>query len=424
MKGSLIKAEIPFAQASKVNIESKIEYIHVCRRDLIKLGVIGKGGSSTVYRLISPTTGALYAYKHIQIKELSSSGSICLNELEILNSLKESPFVIDLLDYNIHADGKQISLLMELGEIDLSNVLSQRIKSHTWPSGSATLMCPFFSRMVWKNMLEAVDYLHTNKIIHGDLKPANFVFVKNRLKLIDFGIATQICEDGYAYRDNQIGTINYMAPEAILPLEKGVFLSKGQTEMKIRVGPPSDIWSLGCILYQIIYGKPPFSHLTTIQKLQSIPNPSYQVMYDKVADDFAIESIKGCLVRDEHCRLTINGADGLLGMRYLVCSSSIHNREPLRPLSPLKCFKENIVTGKHEMRKSNNRKSLSSSLKIQIEDKPKLESNTHGDKWMKAKEEDIEKNDIRSVLEKRIGEMRKFLDEEDKSLDEFSESTM
>jgi serine/threonine-protein kinase TTK/MPS1 len=66
-------------------------------------------------------------------------------------------------------------------------------------------------------MLKAVHSIHEQRIIHGDLKPANFLFVRGSLKLIDFGIAKAIQNDNTTniYRENQIGTLNYMSPEAI-----------------------------------------------------------------------------------------------------------------------------------------------------------------------------------------------------------------
>jgi serine/threonine protein kinase len=50
-------------------------------------------------------------------------------------------------------------------------------------------------KMIWKRMLEAVDFIHSQRVIHSDLKPANFLFVKGELKLIDFGIARSMNSD-------------------------------------------------------------------------------------------------------------------------------------------------------------------------------------------------------------------------------------
>ena len=77
-------------------------------------------------------------------------------------------------------------------------------------------------------MLEAVHAVHLENVVHTDLKPANFVLVKGRLKIIDFGIAKAVANDtvniqrdqqvgmnGRNGADEKIGTVNYMSPEAI-----------------------------------------------------------------------------------------------------------------------------------------------------------------------------------------------------------------
>lgn len=95
-------------------------------------------------------------------------------------------------------------------------------------------------------MLEAVHVIHEDKIVHSDLKPANFVLVRGELKLIDFGIAKAIANDTTnIQRDQQIGTVNYMSPEAIEETNR----NDGKKIMKL--GRASDVWSLGCILYQV-----------------------------------------------------------------------------------------------------------------------------------------------------------------------------
>ena len=66
-------------------------------------------------------------------------------------------------------------------------------------------------------MVQAVDTIHEARIVHSDLKPANFLMVEGVLKLIDFGIAKAISSDTTSIaRESQVGTLNYMSPEAIL----------------------------------------------------------------------------------------------------------------------------------------------------------------------------------------------------------------
>ncbi|KAJ1845345.1 Dual-specificity kinase, spindle pole body (SPB) duplication and spindle checkpoint function, partial [Coemansia sp. RSA 2708] len=93
------------------------------------------------------------------------------------------------------------------------------------------------------------------------------------LKLIDFGIAKAIGNDTTnIHRENQIGTVNYMSPEAIKETN-----TDGKRLMKL--GRASDIWSLGIILYQMCYGRTPFAQLALFKKLASIPDPSFVIPY-------------------------------------------------------------------------------------------------------------------------------------------------
>jgi serine/threonine-protein kinase TTK/MPS1 len=117
--------------------------------------------------------------------------------------------------------------------------------------------------------------------------------------------------------------INYMAPEAIAPMQHEDCDGDAATSerLKMRLGRASDIWSLGCILYQMIYGRPPFAALNTIQKLSVIPNPKHVIKYPEGGDIDAVESMKCCLLHDARSRSKIRGPDGLLEKRYLKVSS-------------------------------------------------------------------------------------------------------
>jgi len=71
-----------------------------------------------------------------------------------------------------------------------------------------------------------------------------------------------------------MGTANYMSPEAI-ELPDGM--------RRLKVGRLSDVWSLGCILYQMIYGYPPFQHLSLYQKMKAIPDSTHVIEFAEYA---------------------------------------------------------------------------------------------------------------------------------------------
>jgi serine/threonine protein kinase len=189
--------------------------------------------------------------------------------------------------------------VLEYGEVDLAHLMQKR-------KGQALDLN--FIRPMWDQMLRAVQAIHHKAIIHSDLKPANFLLVGGELKLIDFGIAKAIPNDTTnIHRDHQTGTVNYMSPESIAFADN----SKHNLPNYLRIGRASDVWSLGCILYQLVYGHPPFAHLSMMQKLQSIVNATCRIAFPPppglpVAESGDLLSIlQACLVRDPKGRPTL-----------------------------------------------------------------------------------------------------------------------
>ena len=95
-------------------------------------------------------------------------------------------------------------------------------------------------------MLSAIDYSHRNGIIHRDIKPANVMLTPSgQVKVMDFGIARAIADTSSAMTQTAavIGTAQYLSPEQ----------ARGET-----VDARSDIYSTGCLLYELLTGRPPF----------------------------------------------------------------------------------------------------------------------------------------------------------------------
>lgn len=112
-----------------------------------------------------------------------------------------------------------------------------------------------------------------------DLKPANFLLVAGRLKLIDFGIASSVQSDKTSVMiDNQMGTFNFMSPESIQDLNP--HSNSGVNKPCIKISVKSDVWSLGCILYNLTYGKMPFGDIKhALMKLQAITDNNHQIPF-------------------------------------------------------------------------------------------------------------------------------------------------
>jgi hypothetical protein len=129
--------------------------------------------------------------------------------------------------------------------------LDRRVAEKPQPLGEA-------ARLV-RTLAEAMSYAHQEGVVHRDLKPANVVLTADEVpKVTDFGLARrQDAPGGPSQAGDIIGTPAYMAPEA----------AAGRVH---QVGPLSDVYALGAILYELLTGRPPFQARTVVETLRQV----------------------------------------------------------------------------------------------------------------------------------------------------------
>lgn len=253
---------------------------------------IGKGATGKVYEVrVVGRDGPRYALKRV-VGDSDAHIKAAMDEANTLRQLAKCARVVRIIDAEMLPEKKAFHIVMELGKMDLGKL----IDGQQLGLGDVQVM--------WRQMLEAVQSVHNARIIHGDLKPGNFLLTDDGLKLIDFGIAKKIaCETTHISRDSPQGTVSYIAPEAVR-----------QYGGCIKTGRPYDVWSLGIILYQMVYGQPPFAHLHPAQRLAQLLDPNLCIEFppghclDSHSDttrNHLVDVLGRCLKSEPSCRATI-----------------------------------------------------------------------------------------------------------------------
>ncbi len=203
-----------------------------CIDDYKLLSLLGKGSHGTVYEACCSKCGDKHALKMVEkdhLKKLNLT-MLLVNEMKLHQKLHH-PRIVRLVQ--CFADEKRVYLVTELCKNGELNALVKREKQ---------LPISRVKRM-FRQIVEGVQYLHQNRIIHRDLKLANIMLTEEGdIKIGDFGLAVQL-KDCREERETMCGTPNYMSPEVLENLPYNF---------------EADIWSLGCILYALLVGRPPF----------------------------------------------------------------------------------------------------------------------------------------------------------------------
>ena len=224
--------------------------------------VLGKGTFGSVcivHRKIDNQTYAMKSVKMIQLTEKEKQNA--LNEIRILASLNHKN-IIGYKEAFFDEESQTLNIIMEYADDgDLSTKIKYNLKNGLI----------FHESIIWNyliQILEGINYLHENKVIHRDLKSANlFLMNDGTVKIGDLNVST-IAKMGIAF--TQTGTPYYASPE--------VWMDKSYNNK-------SDIWSIGCISYELCMLKPPFRGTSMKNLCKNIQRGVYEQINNIYSDD-------------------------------------------------------------------------------------------------------------------------------------------